>query len=399
MFRKIIIHAGLHKTGTSYIQNCLDALSRNGQLIHTSYPILNDNSEFAGIQSGNGEAIAFQLLEEMVPDFSEEAVNGLTETLINESDSGRSTLLISSEHFCNASPQRFKYFLHVLSGYSTKIEIVVFTRPLLGLCQSSYHQQVKRHSLSIPYGSMFYSQFCQELVRRVGVIGLLSEQAYVHSLNYKDRNLLSELLVLLGEDIALESQFNNQIVNRSLTAKELNLLRTINSVFKSDILSTRISDRWIYAQPAATSHSEHASLDDLMRIFNETISEHKSKLDFDACRVMIDNLLQEDVSLSAANDKKDSEPAQEYNEGEAPSVDSLLLMALEEVSKFTHLERSLVQQTRNFKPTKDVFDPVHYLLLNRDVLAAGVDPVKHFKSFGFKEDRFTGYSYVSSLVS
>ncbi|WP_397377843.1 hypothetical protein [Pseudomonas sp.] len=58
MFEKIYLHTGLPKTGTSFLQNALDALSRRNALVQTSYPVLNDNEDLIRIQSGNGESIA-----------------------------------------------------------------------------------------------------------------------------------------------------------------------------------------------------------------------------------------------------------------------------------------------------------------------------------------------------
>lgn len=54
MFKKIYLHVGLPKTGTSYLQNALDVLSRTEALTQTSYPVLNCNEDHVRIQSGNG---------------------------------------------------------------------------------------------------------------------------------------------------------------------------------------------------------------------------------------------------------------------------------------------------------------------------------------------------------
>ena len=77
--------------------------------------------------------------------------------------------------------------------------------------------------------------------------------------------------------------------------------------------------------------------------------------------------------------------------------DELLLMALDEIKHFMGLEAELGAYTNQLKVTKEAFDPVHYLLLNRDVLAAGVDPVLHYKEFGVAEGRDSAYSLTSAL--
>ncbi|WP_324732130.1 hypothetical protein [Pseudomonas paeninsulae] len=397
MFNKIFIHAGLHKTGTSYLQNCLDVLSRNEELAHTAYPVLNENNEFTRIQSGNGEAIAFQLLKEQVPLCSEEAINRLVKSLIDESDKTKSSLLISSEHFSDAEPDRFKCLIQLLLGHTKEVGIIVCTRPLAELCQSKYHQEIKRHSLSTPYDDIYFLKFSERLITQFSNFGLISEYAHVQVINYNNCNLLVTLLEIIGEDVALEKQFNNSVVNRSLTESELDLLRAINSVFKNDKLSTSISDRWIYAQPETLSHRETPDPDRLFQAFNITLSASEYTLSSATCKTMIGNTLARTTPPFEAGTLQNKNLYQENKAKKTPQRETLLLMALEEINKLSKFEEALVEHTSKLKPTKEAFDPIHYLLLNRDVLAAGADPVKHFKSFGAKEDRFTAYNYVSSL--
>jgi hypothetical protein len=393
MFKNIYLHTGLPKTGTSYMQSALDVLSRQDALARTSYPVLNVNEDFTRIQSGNGEAIAFQLLVDQVADFSTQTVARLTQALLDTADRSRPNLLISSEHFSNAAPERLAYFLELLGAHAKSVEVIVFVRPMDRLCHSRYHQQVKRHSESGSYDEAFFNVFSEQLVAQVSLVGALSNP--VHVFDYRPVGLISVLLDFLGENPALETSFNNQVVNRSLTKQEMDLLRSINAVFKSDGLSTSISDRWIYARPEAISAEERANSERVFDVFRQVVSVNTSRLGTATCREILGRLLP-DVAPAELNVGA-SEVASAVAD-EAPVVagrEDLLRMALEEIAKLMNFEQALSEHTQGLMPIRDAFDPVHYLLLNRDVLAAGVDPVQHFKSFGRKEGRFSAFSTLS----
>lgn len=391
MFEKIYLHTGLPKTGTSFLQNALDALSRRNALDHTSYPVLNDNEDLIRIQSGNGEAIAFQLLAKHVPDFSTEAVSRLTQQLFDAADVSKPHLLISSEHFSSAEPDRLAYVIELLKVRALSVEIISFVRPVDQLCQSRYHQQVKRHSKSAEYDEAYFESFCSFLIRQVAVIGTATDT--VHTFDYARIGLLGQLLRFLGEDPTLEDAFNNQLVNRSLTGPEMAMLRTINAVFKSDELSTRISDRWIYANPQAMSCEARADRARVYEVLRKVAADYSAELAGPACQEMLHGLLREGNSgNSSAKGLGNDCPVSDSNEHT-----QLLQMALDEIASFSSAGQALEKYAHSLTPTRDTFDPVHYLLLNRDVLAAEVDPVIHFKTFGRKEGRFSAFSSISAL--
>ena len=376
------------------MQNALDALSRRNALSHTSYPVLNDNEDLIRIQSGNGEAIAFQLLSKHVPDFSTEAVLRLIQQLFDAADASKPHLLISSEHFSNAEPDRLAYVIELLKVRALSVEIISFVRPVDQLCQSRYHQQVKRHSKSAGYDEGYFESFCSFLIRQVAVIGTATDA--VHTFDYARIGLLGQLLRFLGEDTTLEDAFNNQLVNRSLTAPEMEMLRTINAVFKSDELSTRISDRWIYANPGAISCEERADRDRVYEVLRKVAAAHAAQLVTPACQEMLNGLLREDSDQMAGGGWS---PEERGKSPEFPANERarLLHMALEEIAALTSSGQALANYAKNLTPTRDTFDPIHYLLLNRDVLAAAIDPVLHFKTFGRKEGRYSALSSVSAL--
>lgn len=389
MFEKIYLHVGLPKTGTSYLQNALDVLSRTEALTQTSYPVLNCNEDHTRIQSGNGEAIAFQLLAEMVPEYCMQTVARLTQNLLSAADHSKPNLLISSEHFSNAEPARLAHLLDLLGAHAESVEVLVFLRPMDRLCHSRYHQEVKRHAESGAYNASFFQAFSQQLLEQLDLIGHLPNT--VHTFNYKAGGLLAVLLEFLGEDASLQVPFTDQAINRSLTESELHLLRQINAIFKKAELSTRISDRWIYANPHASSVIEHADRTEIFSALRQVVCEQPDRVATPVCEAMLDRLLPAETPNYG---KTDISCAVKNAENESSNED-LMRMALEEIASLTRFESGLSAYYRNLSPTRDFFDPVHYLLLNRDVLAAGVDPVEHFKKFGLKEGRFSAFNSIS----
>jgi hypothetical protein len=394
MFEKIYLHTGLPKTGTSFLQNALDALSRRNALVQTSYPVLNDNEDLIRIQSGSGESIAFQLLAKLVPDFSTEAVSRLTQQLFDAADASKPHLLISSEHFSTAEPDRLAYFIELLKVRALSVEIISFVRPVDQLCQSRYHQQVKRHSKSEDYNEEYFESFCNRLVTQLSLIGNATDT--VHTFGYTRTGLLGLLLSFLGENPALQDAFSDQLVNRSLTASEMEILRTINGVFKNDELSTRISDRWIYANPEAMSCEAGADRARVYEVLRKVAAAHAVQLVTPACQEMLKGLLRVD-SDQVGGDGLSAEERGNSPEFPANERVQLLHLALEEIAAFTSSGQALANYAKSLTPTRDTFDPIHYLLLNRDVLAAAIDPVLHFKTFGRKEGRYSALSSVSAL--
>lgn len=388
-FEKIYLHIGLKKTGTSYLQSCLDTLSNTGQLKNISYPVLNNIDDFKAIRSGNGEAVAFQLLEELVPVFSAPLVEQLLNTLVDAADREKPCLLISSEHFSVAEPARMKVLHELLLTHTNNVELIIGARPLGELCYSMYHQLIKRHGVHVPYDKAFFDTFSQELIAQLEMLEPFMANAQV--IAHQKQGLLNEFLNLLGEGPADLEELTDAKVNRSLTAAELVLLGHINSVFNNGELSTRISDRWIYAKPDAQSPSNKADNQAIEHAFSLALAERHSTLSTPAAQQLI-------AVLTRCTEADTASPSGIDAPVQASQEEHLLIMALEEINNFLNISERLQAYTKSLKPTKEAFDPIHYLLLNRDVLAAGANPVEHFKIFGRKEGRNSAYNLTSVLV-
>lgn len=392
MFEKIYVHIGLPKTGSTAIQNCMEALSRAGELKVVSYPVFGTDRGWQSIESGNGAAIAELLAPDITPEFCAVRLQETFSELLDACEPSSRVLLISSEHFFSAATERFLLFKDLLLKHAAHVELIMCVRKLSDISYSSYHQSVKRHGCSLVYGADWFSFFVDDVfskLERIDAWGMVGSV-----LPYKKQGLLNDFLGLIGEDAALGDQFESRRVNRSLTAGELDLLIKINSVFESEPLSMRISDHWIYARPEVASvEIEHDTVA-LYELFNLKASTLEGSFSSEEVRKVIDIIGfggGDDLGAGGGEGELSAEKKEDQ-------FDELLLMALVEIKAFMGLEAELGVYTNQLKKTKEAFDPVHYLLLNRDVLVAGIDPVLHYKKFGVAEGRNSAYNLTSILV-
>lgn len=394
MYEKIYLHVGLPKTGSTYLQSALDVLSRRGALVHTSYPVLHRNHDFRHIQSGNGQFVAGHLLVENVPEFSLETASRLLLDILNAADTSKPNLLISSELFSRAAPQSLACLLDLLGSHARTVEILVLVRPVDRLCRAGYHQKVKRHARFEEYDENFVNIFSERLVSIVSMIGNVSNKVTI--LDYRPSDLIGLFLQALGEDPRLGVAVGEQSVNRSLTSAELNILRTINSVFRDSKLAKRISDRWIYANPEALGDPGDIDRTRIVELFRQVVADNVTRLESATCQTMLQRLLSNGGTTPAMDAAAARRPETATPDRTWTDSADLLRMALEEIATEIRPDQSINRYTRGLTPTRERFDPVHYLLLNRDVLAAGVDPVKHHEQSGRREGRYTAFDTASA---
>lgn len=209
-------------------------------------------------------------------------------------------------------------------------------------------------------------------------------------LEYNKDQLLYGFLGLIGEDVALAKRFDARRVNRSLTKEELELLLKINAVFGSEPLSMRISDSWLRARPEVLSVGSLHDTAALYELFDQKYSSLKFSFSNEAVIKVI-----ESIGFNGADENALNVAARlgsDSNGDGVSQVDYLLSLALSEIKRFLGLDAALGAYTGQFNATQEAFDPIHYLLLNRDVLVAGVDPVLHYKEFGKAEGRSSAFN-------
>ena len=216
--KKIIIHIGHGKTGSSYLQSVL-ALNRDNLLsLGIDYPLHKSfkKAKQGKITSGNG-----QVLEEYYGKL--------------DSFSDKDKIIFSDERFCrDLISSKYNWFLEFLKKYSSKLTIIVYSRNLFEHAFSLWAQSTKRQGNVLDINA--YLQKTNSFIYEKVLFWLnLSDEfkfkiVFRNYSNHKE-NLLNIFLkdILNKED--LDKSFilpkNNQ-VNRSLTFSEYEIQRICN---------------------------------------------------------------------------------------------------------------------------------------------------------------------------
>ena len=377
MYKNIYIHIGLPKTGTTYLQNCLAQLSFEERLNDTDYPVMG---EYVGdnyrISNGNAAELSKLLIEHVNPKFDRDKLKQYVSDFF-KNKSIKSSLLISSENFSSAEPDRFNYFVELIKSFTERIFLIIVARDVDGYAYSSYNQLIKRHALAITYEdyceNYFISQF-SELVARIN-----SFQIEKICIQYSYESLLKDFLHVINESIDSYLGFDFK-ANRSLTENELRLLVKINEIFKSKEISTSISDCWIRLYPEEYTEIRYLNNELLKKLVNNFKNNNSELAEF--------------IFNIKLQDKKENNTSANLC---ARKYEELSLLAFNVINEFFD-GKNIHSYTVHLEKSKDRFDPIHYLLLNPDVLKENVDPVEHYFIHGRSENRFTSFSFVNVLI-
>lgn len=364
------------KTGSTYLQNCLSKLSHEKLLINTEYPILNNFSDNKyEIGSGNGMQIANMLVEHLTPEFDLEKLCDLVLKLITI-DCPRKNLVLSSENFSAADPYRFECLVGLLIQYCENVKLVVVVRNVCDYAYSSYNQLVKRRAFSLEYNEYCKNYFISELaalLKRVDKFNIPG-----HCIPYTNDSLLIDFLSVLDEEFN-DDDFKFR-VNRSLTETEIKLLVKINAIFSSEEICTKISDSWLNKDPYKLPSK--VTSDDLYEF---------ALLDELNVQSELAHLIKTIMFSRIQNNYDDF-----LNQKEQENNEDLFLSALKSIFEF--MNQNADYYTSRLEKNKNIFDPIHYLLLNKDVMSEKVDPVEHYIKFGKKEGRYTSFDMLQISV-
>jgi hypothetical protein len=221
---KIIIHAGLHKTGTSAIQKFLH-LNRDRLLeLGINYP---NTAPFEAHHTLAARLCGYSKSE---LNLAIKDVNRTMATL--KGLSPLSTLVISSEMLCEGlDPRVFKY-LHKLFD---KVEFHFYIRKQSDLIESAYNQQVKQNAESrlineyTPYFENIYKQikWFEKSVEKSKIITHIYDKALFINLDIADDFCQKVLNLNLNVEI---EKLKSVKTNASLSIPACLLMTKINKI-------------------------------------------------------------------------------------------------------------------------------------------------------------------------
>ena len=326
---KLFLHIGHGKTGTSAIQSSLAIASDNLRGKGINYPIgstLRDRASRLEITSGNWEPKTDISLSDQLLSIAEKNQDG-------------SAIILSSESLFWLIPELIKN----KSQWKNKLDlhIILAVREIEEMLSSEYQQRVKRHGDAMPLEQFIRARHfvSSHHEKAAEVIGLMSQENITNTIiNYSQhkKDISQVIFKLIGaEELYPAEQMSGAIINRSLSAKELEILITINALYynKYPWISTKISDALIKKQPKIEAQQCKISRQQLEKIYER--NDHYLKT-INACLESCEQL----TSASSLNQRKDqvnsTQQAQKIRQEEAISVNLIgdaLLKAFTNESK------------------------------------------------------------------
>lgn len=252
--RRLVLHIGATKTGTSALQVALVRNRRKLQEMGILYPQSESDraAEQGKITSGNGLAIA-SFLNPKLP-FSQRFARPdyLTEMFSEISvETDADSVLFSSEHIGFFIDERLRSFVDAAQQYGYTMEIVYFVRNVLDHAYSAYNQGVKRHRMGLDFETYIRDKYKCPFAGTLSRLNNLVEKDRIYVLSY-DR-VKPYLLKSMLEALAFATEGiveSTGVINRSLTRHEIEIMRFVIPYLRDDNECRKISDALIYAKEA-----------------------------------------------------------------------------------------------------------------------------------------------------
>lgn len=386
-FNTVFIHAGLPKTGSTYIQNGLQVLSRSGLLKHVAYPVLSHEKEFSYIGSGNGVNTSELIFGPDVGEFVRKHLEACVQEILNANDSRAKDLLISSEQFFFASPEGFSCLKEILLRHAKSVKLIISVRTLREWTYSVYMQRVKGHGMFSNYDEKWLNEYCGDIFLRC-FQNLDRFEVDAITFRYQGAGLLQLFLKLIGEDESLSSRVPEIKVNRSLSVEELDIVKQVNSLFQDETLSRMISEDFVKNWPDIKSANFPAAGEEHFRRFASRFAQELGPLR-GAAMSGVKEILFADVDEPPVSDRDHvSHDQHDLAEVALRNVRQLLDPYIRDAASY----KVMKQYTKGMEETADFFDPIHYLMMHPDILAAGIDPWVHYQDYGRKEGRKSAFT-------
>lgn len=384
MKKRVILHIGFHKTGSSALQAFLsgnaERLAREG----IGYPYPDPEHIVAtGGCSGNAVQILYKggFMEGAGVDanvrerISDSYFDALLEIIKEHS---KSTVLISGEILSTRLGKNFSSFIDKLRIVSD-VEIVCFVRDPFDFVFSSWRQRFKT-SMKVPD---FPEHLRMVSIGEAEASSMLMGFEYFHGVgvplkvinyDYNKKNVASAFMSAIGY-----KNMSDEVAPSGI--KEANLSLTPSEVCLAQITQEKIKNSDFTAAFIRTAQSRDRRVS--LEYYNRR--QHQQILDSfgDTIRLINSHLPEGQRLATEVRDREDADFV-------ILPEDAALLLDL--VNKLI-TERPKIQGYLPVEPHAGVpslpldFDREAYLLHNPDVAAAGMDPAQHWQLHGCRENR------------
>lgn len=388
MHKKLYLHAGGSKTGSSAIQAFLkkhaSSLERHGFAYKNTLGVQSG----VEITSGNGQLL-YNCLN------ASGAIQGVDvnlEGVVLSYFADKNNAIVSSEELQHLTVPQINRLVLVTSSLGIELHVIFYVRNIVPFFLSVYDQMIKRHGEFKPIDKWVLDLKSSEHIEFLRNIAEAILPSNIHVIHYETArtHIITAMLNILGihEAFITDKELSNEIVNRSLTQNERELLIAANKILGATY-SQELSDLFIYQSPNLMS--EPASLT------NDSIDFLISHFQKDIIWVN-ENFFNGDMILEANQPNIKSNTKRSIHKKLTNDITRIMLDwslkkildTRKEAECFIINRLILASQSHQANNNRDVpadFNPVDYLILNVDVLLTDIDPVQHWIKYGAIEDR------------
>jgi hypothetical protein len=365
--RTLYFHTGTHKTGSSALQAYLCA---NKQLISktdTSYEFPSGTEQ----TMGNGQYFYDQLYER---NMSDSQLEELLEVYLG----GRKTAICSSEDFTRFRYREWRQVIDACQRLLVQVKVVTFVRDIGPYYFSIYGQLIKGGEYFTSFlefcGRDQYGPSVNSIKCLIDLVGRES-MSVIH---YESVSAAMDIAFMKAVELTPEHFDSSPLkirINRSLTEYELEILSHINESCGRQYsleLSKLLMERHPHLKPV--KHLET----DIIAMLNERHTADVKWLNhtfFEGKEVV-------KISGDAINNTPNGLSAKEIQAIDHDVANwciSKLQSAQSESIKYASVQLHAIDWKNAGNPViPNNFDPIAYLLLNPDVLKAGMPPYEHF---------------------
>jgi hypothetical protein len=388
MRKRIILHIGLPKTGSSALQALL---SINAQALHRigiSYP----NPENAQITACSGNLMHVMLnmaTADRVIHNSQELVRAYLARTVDAAinASACQTVLLSGE-FLSAwmSSETVEWLKNLDSRHS--VTIIAFVRDIYDQTVSAWKQNVKTSSTSADLDAFVKSQSLKRKNKALRNVAMLADSDFdLRLINYDHHK--AELFDALFREIGVETA-------------GVDLYRGENRLFNPSISYRQAKMISLASQSAGLSRLSAL----LLNQFRTSVDRRKDPVFTDIDQSLLDDFKSELCVLNRLLPEGEKlrvlpRPADVHNEAGMFDADDLSLL-------FESFGNLLAQSSAGTAATSNQkspelpadFDAEEYLLRNPDVAEAGMDPVYHYLNHGrFEFRRYKGQEIPRGTIA
>lgn len=267
MQKKIFIHIGCGKTGSSALQVWISQNAEAFSAAGITYALNNERLGDYAISSGNGTPLVKAIKKRRLPKF--------LKPLLEED-----AILFSSEMFQLLTEEELGYLRDTLAALGVTAHIIAYIRDVYDIMYSSYLQRVKRHQATDTFAEFALKQTTHlqfDTIRRWSTafetIDVIHYDTHKQALEQAFLNAVE----LSGSKIP---PMHKKKVNRSLTLMELELLRAVNANYLASgknvtgQISSLISNALIDKRPELETpiYMDRSVLDHLERSFRSDVT-------------------------------------------------------------------------------------------------------------------------------